>query len=300
MQSQNPSNLCADCKRVLDEEKSEIELINELQDAITESLRKTNESQHDDKDETMSCMSVDSQQLNGEIHENNLAIWSPQNDIGDITDALDSNGKRPLSPSNELTLLEPAPKRRRVCGPKSKTRLFERVRRKQIVSFEPLPLLSCVLNHVNRMNVPDFYSENFTKVVTELDELEVLCYYCEKTFSDMASLAVHEGRHVRVELQERVDLPGPWDAYRPDSYVRNKWWKEVERAQNQSQPEEECEELLVPITSAPPESEEPPPLKVEAAVEEKEEEEPEGEEEGPPIAGEIVLIDTKPTVGINK
>lgn len=285
------------------EEKTELELINELQDAITESLRKTNESQYVkvEEDENMSVsMSVDSQQLNGEIHENNLELWSP-NDI-DLTEELNDNFKITLKRTLSISdLNEPAAKRQKICGPKCKTKVFERVRKKQIVTYEPHSLMVCVLNHINKLNVPDFYSESSQKIVNETDELEVLCYYCDRTFPDMNLLAMHEGQHLRILIDEKIDNPAYWNPSRKYAYVRNKWLRdELQNKENddtctENSQDEECEELLVPITKA--EAEEEEQVKDEDTAEEQEDEgEEEEENEEPPIAGEIVLINTKPTV----
>lgn len=283
----NESKLCAECNRELDEEKTELELINELQDAITESLRKNSESQFTKEDEeNMSCMSVDSQQLNGELRQTNLDLWSP-NVINDITEELANDYttlKRTLSKSD---LIESVPKRQKLCGPKSRMKALQRIRRKQIVFYEPLSLTLCILNSINKENVPDFYSENSNRIVQELDELEVVCFYCDRTFSDMNSLAIHEGKHLQIKLHDKVDFPAYWNPSRENAYIRNKWLKDELESEN-SQDDECEEELLVPIITTGNE--------IEMEEEEPTYETEEHPDDNPPVSGDIVLINTKPTV----
>lgn len=269
-----------------------------MQDAITESLRKTNESRFSENESV--SMSVDSQQLNGEIHENRLELWSPN--INEIAAELDDNFQHSLKRSLSKTdLYEPNYKRPRICGPKSKTRPLERIRKKQTVIYQPHSLLKCVLNHINKINVPDFYSEKCEKIIEESDELEVLCFYCEKTFPDMNSLAIHEGYHLQIVIEERIDVPYYWSPNQKYAYIRNKWLRdELESRKNQEKEiqEEECEELLVPIVTMKQdeeEEEEENQVKDEDTAEEQDAEDEEQAEE-PPITGEIVLINTKPTV----
>lgn len=255
----------------VEEEKTELELINELQDAITESLRKNNESQcirnEDDLYETSDRESHS--QMNGEAYE----MDKETNYAGDSVDNCGSF-KRPL----EEYFDAPMPKRFKTIGPKSRTK--QRIRKKQIISYQPHSLTRCVLNHINTENVPDFYTENYEKVITELDEEEVLCFYCDKTFSDIKSLAIHEGNHLQVDLKERVDAPVFWKTSSNNSRVRNKWFKQ--ETDDSEYPEEEIEDLLVPISS--------PHDEVEFEEEESRTETP------PPITGDIVLVNTKPTV----
>lgn len=114
----------------------------------------------------------------------------------------------------ESPLKSPIYKRRKI-GPKSRTTPRKIT---ETVSYEPFSLLQCVLNTINKENVPDYESE----CCEEVKEYTVQpkCLHCEEEFESLPELAKHEAKeHVKVNLFDRVDNGILWNSERIDAKV---------------------------------------------------------------------------------
>lgn len=239
-------------------ENNESELCDELQQAIQDSLRKSkiqenhieetkllngySESQDDDSQassqnklhETDSSFSMShnaESQSDMELCDSDVEV-APR--FGKVS------GKRL---HGDKQMMSPISKRRRFIGPKSRVkqrkdnylRLYreQQVTKSKEVQYNPLSLLSCALNVINKQNVPDYVYEYYVKV--ELDdtsadaelEEENICNYCEKLYMNENSLALHECKHMYVVLGDKVDDSVIWNGRKSDVVVRNKWYSSI-------------------------------------------------------------------------
>lgn len=118
---------------------------------------------------------------------------------------------------------KPVVKRRRLMGPKcvqeynDKLSIQRATEMEDTIVHNPVSLLKLVLNKINCMNVPDFISVN-----SEQSILKNECNYCHEVFSNIKLLAVHEAKHIHIELGLKIDDPDLWDPTREDADIRNK------------------------------------------------------------------------------
>lgn len=88
------------------------------------------------------------------------------------------------------------------------------------VIYNPFSLTRLALNAINYKNVPDFWSPTCKESTVEMEKL---CNYCHKKFSNVKLLAIHEAEHMSIEMGVRIDDSDPWDISREDADIRNKW-----------------------------------------------------------------------------
>lgn len=216
-------------------------MINELQNAINESLKKSREiSQqndiHDKKNTVENKSHSNKPQVNGILN----GVQSEEENQEPLKNVAYLKRELKYSP-----LLTPVIKKRKI-GPKSKVKQRNIT---EIVSYEPLSLIRCVLNVINKQNVPDYSSETCEKRIDY--KIEPVCLHCDEVFSDLNSLARHESKkHIRINLFDRVDDEFLWKPSRENSSVRNKWFegKEVQiKEEKESDDENDNQTLLVPF-----------------------------------------------------
>ncbi|KAF5296202.1 hypothetical protein FQA39_LY12656 [Lamprigera yunnana] len=219
------------------------------------------------------------------------------------------SGKRFLGDKQGLC---PVSKRRRFVGPKSRVkqrkdkyiRLYnEQEGRKNVVfKYKPLSLTNCVLNCINKQNIPNYEYVNYVKTeesIPFLDENfpleeENICNYCNELFMNVASLAKHECTHMFVVLGKKVDIPMLWNGQGIDTLVRNKWFSSIidESDEDIKREEENFEDSTGRVNVINPED-----------VQFRDSEEANNDHQdlliprdSNIIKGEVMLIDTKATV----
>ncbi|KAK5640163.1 hypothetical protein RI129_010974 [Pyrocoelia pectoralis] len=310
-------------------EHNESELCDELQQAIQDSLRKSKiQENHIEQTKLLNGYSEsqddDSQASSqNKLHETDSSFSMSHNaeSQSDI-ELCDSDaefaprfgkvsGKRL---HGDKQMMSPVSKRRRFIGPKSRVkqrkdnylRLYrqQEFRKNVIVQYNPLSLLSCALNVINKQNLPDHEYEHYVK--TEVNEVfingdlqleeENICNYCEKLFMNVNSLAVHECSHMYVVLGDKVDDPVIWNGRKSDALVRNKWFNSIncenETDEDPPREEENFEDSTGRVNVINPED-----------VLFRDPEEADNDHQDLLVArdnmvmkGEVVLIDTKATV----
>ncbi|KAF2903459.1 hypothetical protein ILUMI_02721 [Ignelater luminosus] len=246
-------------------DNNETELCAQLHKAIQDSLRKSKLQENYIEEQKLTNGHAESQDEDSQTSKELRGTDSPysmsQNAESQSDMECDSDGEYTLKITTSnirgKRLLRqnhnqgPALKRRRFVGPKSRvTQRRERFMKilhdekvcdkKVIVKYNPLSLLKCVLNCINKQNVPDYECDSFEKV--EVNEYTLvngdgteklvlqednICECCERIFLDVNDLAVHESKHMFVVLGEKVDTPRMWTNKEVDSSTRNLWWNSI-------------------------------------------------------------------------
>lgn len=117
--------------------------------------------------------------------------------------------------------------------------------------FNPLSLLQLIINAINVKNIPDYSVENYKK-----DIINSVCKRCDEKFQNMKLLAIHEAKHLDVDLGDKIDDPELWDDSKEYADIRNKWYNySVEKQTNYTEVDMELEtdlneqNLLIPINN---------------------------------------------------
>ncbi|KRT78452.1 zinc finger protein [Oryctes borbonicus] len=116
-------------------------------------------------------------------------------------------------------------KKPRIMGPKSKTQLFVRSFYTEIPVYNPVSLIGCCLNVINKQNVPDYKIITSEESVEILETNEYICEYCLGEFGSREELAEHEIEHMKIKL-DRVDNIEFWGPTIDGATYRNKWLRE--------------------------------------------------------------------------
>ncbi|KAI4471485.1 zinc finger protein [Holotrichia oblita] len=164
-------------------------------------------------------------------------------------------------------------KRPRIMGPKSKTQPFIRSFYTEIPVYNPLTLVGCCLNVINKENVPDYKAVTSEESVEILETNEYVCEICSEEFGNQEALAGHEVKHMKIKLN-RVDNIEFWGPTIEGATYRNKWLRdnydesgEWEDYNEDEDMDDEAGNLLMPL-----------------------------EETITELKGEIELVDAKPMV----
>lgn len=147
-------------------------------------------------------------------------------------------------------------KRPRIMGPKSKTQPFIRSFYTEIPVYNPLSLLMCCLNAVNKQIVPDHKYVTSKESVEIVETNEYICECCSHEFKTQGELAKHEVEHMKVKLN-RVDGIEFWGPAIDGALPRNKWLRENfdesgewEDYNEDHDMDDESENLLMPLEEA--------------------------------------------------
>lgn len=142
------------------------------------------------------------------------------------------------------------PKRPRIMGPKSVTQPFIRSYYTEIPVYNPLSLIGCCLNVINKQFVPEYKCVASEESVEVLETNEYICEYCSEEFASREDLAVHEVEHMRVKL-DPVDAIQYWGPAIDEAGCRNKWLREnfdeSDEWEEYNVAEEESDDLLIPL-----------------------------------------------------
>ncbi|KAK4873332.1 hypothetical protein RN001_015361 [Aquatica leii] len=255
---------------------NETELCDELQQAIQDSLRKSKiqenrieqtkllngYSESQDDDSQSSSQNKDTQGTDSPFSLSHNAESQSDTEMGDSDSeqtprirTAKITGKRFLG---DKAPISPVVKRRRFIGPKSRIkqrkdnyiRLYheQECRKNVVIKYNPLSLMNCVLNCINKRNIPDYQCEHYTKIETNeaflnggdvaLEE-ENICNYCDQLFMSVKALARHECTHMYVVLGEKVDKPKLWHGRRHNAYVRNKWYNSIKYEENENESDDD-------------------------------------------------------------
>lgn len=233
--------MCTNCKTCIAEpESNEIEMCAELHKAIADSLKKNNQHLQD-------STNADSQSKNVILrnkrkrNEGFYAEFDDSQDSSITTDITCTESTHNTESQSDMELCDsdhefapriltsenaddkPVLKKRRLMGPKSvqeynaKLSIQKATEMENTFVYNPLSLLKLTINKINSENVPDFVPTCFEKTILKNE-----CNYCHEVFTNIKMLAVHEAKHIHIELGHKIDDSDLWDSSREDADVRNK------------------------------------------------------------------------------